>query len=52
MPPAKGSATPPATGSWFADHLKSGGLPFALAAAFVIGICFNARPLRVARDPP
>ncbi len=47
-PPAKPSAAlgggGGGTGDWFARHLKTGGLPFALAGAFVVGILFNAVP--------
>ena len=40
-PPSQASVQPP---DWFSRHLATGGLPFALAGAFVIGILFNAVP--------
>ena len=46
--PATAAPPPPSAGAgepdWFARHLKTGGLPFALAAAFAIGVLFNAVP--------
>ncbi len=40
-PPATATTEEP---TWLARHLRSGGLPVGLAAAFVIGILFNAVP--------
>ncbi len=43
-PPAAGEGVARPELDRLARHLKAGGLPFALAAAFVIGVLFNAVP--------